>query len=122
MGQSVTLQRRLVSVYGVRKFMEPLRRLGDRLDVIETALVIALQESEPEHRGRMLGALDLATAAVRAEHEEVETITEKRSSFRLICGSGPISVHRRERATPTDDVPTGQWQGRTPDHAVRSAG
>lgn len=86
--------------------MEPLQRLGDRLDVIETALHVALSEPEPEHRGRMLDALDLAAAAVRAEHTEVETADEaaeeKRSTFRLIRGSGCSACHEQREGQETD--------------------
>ncbi len=102
--------------------MDNLRRLGDRLDVIETALSIALQEPEPEHRGEMLDTLDRATAAVRAEHEEVETVEEKRSSFRLIPGSGPRSAHPPERPTSVGAASSERWRGRIPDRDARSAG
>lgn len=104
--------------------MEDLRRLADRLDLIETALSIALQEPEPEHRGRLLTALDSATAAVRAEHQEAEEVEEatqeKRSSFRVIQGHRPGVPAQRE--PPSDDASSAHWTGRIPDHAARSAG
>jgi hypothetical protein len=101
--------------------MEDLRRLGDRLDVIETALSVALHEPEPEHRGRMLNALGSATAAVRAEHQQAEeAIEEKRSSFRVIQGQRPC-VHPQRRR-PDGDASAERWTGRTPGRASRSAG
>jgi len=91
--------------------MERLRQLGDRLDVIETALSVALHEPEPEHRGRMLNALDLATAAARAEHQEVEeTAQKKRSTLRLI------------HASPASAASAEHWTGRIPGRAAKSAG
>lgn len=99
--------------------MDQLRRLGDRLDVIETALSVALEEPEPEHRGRLLDALNTATEAVRAEHSEAENTQQNRSYLHLIRGScvchpvheGPAAADPAERSTD-----------QTPAHARRSAG
>lgn len=102
--------------------MEPLRRLGDRLDVIEAVLSVALREPEPEHRGRMLDMLDRAAAAARAEHEEVEEAEEKRSSFRLISGSVPCQGRLPQRPTEVTAAPAARWPDRTRDPAERSAG
>lgn len=101
--------------------MEDLRRLGDRLEVIETALSVAMQEPEPKHRGRMLNALDSATAAVRAEHQEAEeAVGEKRSSFRVIQGQRPGGIPL-QRHPPDGDASAGRWPGRIPGRAARSA-
>lgn len=102
--------------------MEPLRRLGDRLDVIEAALSVALQEPEPEHRGRMLDALDRAAAAARVEHEEVEAAQEKRSSFRLICGAVPRQGRHPQRPSQANAAPAARWPDQTRGPAERSAG
>lgn len=102
--------------------MDSLRRLGDRLDVIEATLSVALQEPEPEHRGRMLDMLDRAAAVVRAEHEEAEAAQKKRSSFRLICGSIPRQGRHLQRPTQANAVPAERWQDQTRDPAERSAG
>lgn len=95
--------------------MDQLRRIGDRLDVIETALSVALEEPEPEHRGRLLEAISAATEVVRAEHD----VEEKRSSLCLIHGSGSC---RPARETPAAGAASGRWTDRGQDHAVRSAG
>lgn len=103
--------------------MENLRRLGDRLDVIEAALSVALQEPEPEHRGRMLEALDSATAAVRAEHQEVEEATqEKRSTLHLIQGHASLPDPHPQRESPASAASAERWSGRIPGRAARSAG
>lgn len=102
--------------------MEALRRLGDRLDVIETALTVALEQPEPEHRGRMLDALSAATEVARAEHQEAENVEEKRSSFRLICGSIPCPGPSLEGAPTADAVRAARPTYRSPAPAERSAG
>lgn len=102
--------------------MEALRRLGDRLDVIETALAVALEEPEPEHRGRMLEALSAATEVARAEHREAETVEEKRSSFRLLHGAIPLPAHPADQTSTRDAAPGAHSTYRIPDRAVRSAG
>lgn len=102
--------------------MEALRRLGDRLDVIETALAVALEEPEPEHRGRMLDALSAATEVARADHLEAETVEEKRSSFRLLPGSIPRPTHYADRTPTGDAAPSAHSTCRSPDRAARSAG
>lgn len=103
--------------------MERLRRLSDRLDMIETALSVALQEPEPEHRGRMLSALDSATAAVRAEQREAEEgAQQERSSFRVIQGDASRPDLRPRQQPPAGAVSAEHWMGRIPDRAARSAG
>lgn len=102
--------------------VEYLRHLEDRLDVIETALSVARDEPEPEHRGRLLDVLDRATATVRAEHEEAETVQEKRSSFRLVRCALPYQAQHPERANAADAAPDERWRDRSPDPAARSAG
>lgn len=92
--------------------MDRLRQLGERLDVIEIALAVAREEPEPEHRGRMLGALNAATEATRAEHSEAENTEEKRSSLRLIRGGEVLAA-----ASPAE-----RWTSRSLDPAERSAG
>jgi hypothetical protein len=91
--------------------MENLRRLGDRLDVIEVALSVALNEPAPEHRGRMLTALNAATETVRAEHTHMETAEQDRSCLRLISS----------REEPAAASPTGPTPDRTPARVARSA-
>lgn len=103
--------------------MVDLRRLGDRIDVIETALSVALQEPEPEHRGRLLEALDSATAAVRAEHQEVEEAAqEKRSTLHLIRGHASRPDPRAQGQPPANAASAEHWTGRIPGRAERSAG
>ena len=102
--------------------MVDLRRLGDRIDVIETALSVTLQEPEPEHRGRLLEALDSATAAVRAEHQDESEAQEKRSMLHLIRGHGPQPDPRPQRLPPASAASAEHWTGRIPDRAARSAG
>lgn len=102
--------------------MESLGRLGDRLDVIETALSVALGEPEPEHRGRLLNAIGAATEAVRAEHREAETVQEKRSSLRVVSGSIPHPAHEQDEAPTRDADPGARPTYRTPDRVARSAG
>lgn len=91
--------------------MESLRRLDDRLAVIETALAVALQEPHPGRRIQLLTILDRAAATARAEHDA----QQRRSSFRVITGSA--WEDRSEDAAPAE-----RWTGRIPDHATRSAG
>ena len=122
MAQSVTPPQLLVSDYGVSSSMVHLRQLGDRIDVIETALSVALQQPEPENRGRMLNALESATAAVRAEQQEAEASRRKgKRSFRVIPGR---AAHRgvSPRSRPADGGSSERSPGRTPDRVARSAG
>ena len=102
--------------------MDELQRLGARLEVIETALSVAMTEPEPEHRGRMLTALSAATEAVRAEHREAEIVQENRSSLRLLGGSFPTQTRRPDSA-PTADAARGEHSTyRSPARARWSAG
>lgn len=99
--------------------MEALRRLGDRLDVIETALAVALEEPEPEHRGRLLSVLDHAAAAARAEHQEAESAEEKRSFLHLVKGGCCSSCLIQESSE--SGAPAARWTDQTRDHARTSA-
>lgn len=102
--------------------MDQLQCLGDRLDVIEVALSVALGEPEPEHRGRMLDALSAATELTRSQHQEAETVEENRSSLRLVRGPTPPPVRHAEVTPQVDDVRGGHSTCRTPGRAARSAG
>lgn len=95
--------------------MKSLRRLDDRLAVIETALAVALQERHPGRRTYLLTVLERAAATAREEHGTVQDAQQRRSSFRVITGS--VRGDRPEAAAPA-----GHWTGRIPDHATRSAG
>lgn len=99
--------------------MDELQRLEDRLDVIETALSVALSEPEPEHRGRMLNTLSAATEVARAEHGEAESAQQNRSSLRLVRGSVP---HPADPAPTETAVPAARSMYRTRDPARSSAG
>lgn len=103
-------------------YVEHLRRLEARLDAIEAALSVARNEPEPEHRGRMLDALDRAAESVRAEHREAETVEEKRSSLRLIRGTVDHSREQSDWPPSVAASPAGHWPDRIRDPAARSAG
>lgn len=99
--------------------MDELQRLGDRLDVIETALSVALTEPEPEHRGRLLDTLNAATEVARAEHGQAESNQQNRSSIRLVHSAIP---HPADRPPTETDAPAARSTYRTLDHARSSAG
>lgn len=99
--------------------MDSLRRLGDRLDVIETALSIALQEPAPDHRSHLLGVLDRAATEVRGEHQEAEAAQQKRSFLRLVS---PVPPGRLPQESSADVAAAERWRGQIPDHVSRSAG
>jgi hypothetical protein len=102
--------------------MDQLQRLGDRLDVIEVALSVALEEPEPEHRGRMLDAISAATDVARSQHQEAATVEENRSSFRLVHGAIPPPARPAEVSPQVGVVRGARSMCRTPDHAATSAG
>lgn len=87
--------------------MDQLQRLGDRLDVIEASLTVAMGEPDPQHRGRMLDALSAATEVARADHDQAETAEQKRSSFRLVHGLIPHPADHAEPTPTADASPSG---------------
>ncbi len=104
--------------------MTHLTRLGDRLDVIERVLDVALQEEDPGLRGRMLGVVTRAAAAARTDQQEAEaaeTAEAKRSAFRLVRGAVP-PARRPGQPTTAGAVSSGRWLDRNQGHAARSAG
>lgn len=77
--------------------------LGDRLDVIEAALEVALHEPASPDKDLLLAALTRATSVVRSQSDDLEA-RRRRSAFRLVPGLSEAGAL---------DAPDGRWTART---------